>query len=83
MCLKTCSERQISYKTSISETSVEALDELAEYSGNVTLNFSNADITVLQLYFSTFEYPIFHLTEERWYDFFGKVLCSVNLSQWS
>ena len=74
MCLKTCSERQISYKTSISETSVEALDELSEFSGNTTTpqNFSIADLTILQLYFSTFEYPIFHLTEERWFDFFGK-----------
>ena len=71
-CLKTCSERQITYTTSISETDVKALDDLVEFSGNATQNFSNADITILQLYFSTFEYPIYHLTEVRWYDFFGK-----------
>ena len=71
--MKTCSERQITYRTTTSETSITALDELTEsYVTNATQNFSNADITILQLYFSTFDTNVFHLTEERWFDFFGR-----------
>ena len=89
-CLKSCSEREITYKTTTSETYIEALDELVEFAGNTTQyfpgntthnfsgnamqNFSSADITILQLYFSTFESPVYHLTEERWPDFLCKDL---------
>ena len=60
-------------KTSISETSVEAMDELNDFmQANSTQVLSNADITILQLYFSTFEYPTYRLTEERFWDFFGR-----------
>ena len=60
-------------QTSISETSVEAMAELNSYMpANSTQPFSDADITILQLYFSTFEYPTYRLTEERFWDFFGR-----------
>ena len=59
-------------KTSISETSVEAMADLSGFmAANSTQVFSDADITILQLYFSTFEYPTFRLTEESFGDFFG------------
>ena len=59
-------------KTSISETSVEAMDELNDFmQANSSQVLSNKDITILQLYFSTFEYPTYRLTEQSFGDFFG------------
>ena len=69
-CLKSCSRKEISYKTTTSETAPESMEGLTAYSGNDTLTFSNSDITILQFYFSTFDYPTYHLTEEQWFDFF-------------
>ena len=46
------------------------MEGLVAYGGNETQMFSNSDITILQFYFSSFDYPIYHLTEKQWPDFF-------------